>query len=275
KPSFRTATSTKNAQVEIERAARGLPPAIQPLRKAFGEVWDRAMARIDRDAESQQRLIDELKAKPRAVTDEENAMLLHRQVDLQNEYGKATRDMAQAYEDGRTEDVAAEKLRTAELQDKLFDLYTIEKQVGTETGRGLAARRMMANEDFSLAKMELETRAANGGKPLTPEQSAEVKGLHEKIAGTQKAYDEYVAKADARIAALEVDNALAKARAEAKKEPTISPKILEVAEKIVAGLDKRADAARARIKERGFRFSAGVDPTVLLDVAEIGAAHIG
>src|SRR6185369_2248350 len=208
KPSFRTATSTKNAQVEIERAARGLPPAIQPLRKAFGEVWDRAMARIDRDAESQQRLIDELKAKPRAVTDEENAMLLHRQVDLQNEYGKATRDMAQAYEDGRTEDVAAEKLRTAELQDKLFDLYTIEKQVGTETGRGLAARRMMANEDFSLAKMELETRAANGGKPLTDAERAQVVELNQKIAATQKAFDDYVTATEDRLRQARTDQAL-------------------------------------------------------------------
>ena len=63
--------------------------------------------------------------------------------------------------------VEQEKLRVAHLSDQLLDIYNIGKKVGTETGRGLNARKMMAYEDFTLANMELEKRAANGGRPLT------------------------------------------------------------------------------------------------------------
>ena len=146
------------------------------------------MALVDHDQTVQDRLIAELEAKPRALTDIEDALLLHRQIDLQNEYGKATRDQAQAFDDGRMDDVQREKLRTAELSDKLLDLYNIGKRAGTETGRGLNARKMMANEDFTLAEMEVSKRAANGGEKLTDSQRAEIQALHDQIAKTQKAY---------------------------------------------------------------------------------------
>jgi len=57
-------------------------------------------------------------------------------------------------------------------------------------------------------------------------------------------------------------------------KPRYSDTIIKIAEKIVSSLDKRADAARARIRARAFTFGANIDPTVLLDVAEIGASHI-
>jgi hypothetical protein len=208
-PSSQTPTGIKNATVDRERAARGLPSAIEPARKGFGEVWDRAMARIDQDAPVpgekllQDRLIDELRAKPRALTDEEDALLLHRQIDLQNEYGKATRDLAQARDDGRAEDVQELGLRTAALSDRLLDLYNINKAAGTETGRGLNARKMMANEDFTLAAMELSARAAKGGRRLNEEESAEITRLHDKIAAMQKAYNDHVAATEKTIRELE------------------------------------------------------------------------
>lgn len=274
-----TPTSIKNAQVDVERAKRGLPAVIEPAKRSFGKVWDEAMARIDSDPGYPERLIDELRDKPRALTDLEDATLLHRQIHLQNEYGKATRDLAQAFDDSkefpnRLDDVANEKARVAQISDQLLDLYNIGKKVGTETGRGLNARKMMAFEDYTLAKMEMQKRVEKGGAPLTDAERSEVASLHKRIEETQKAYDDYVSKTDAKIAEMEVKAALDKIALEGK-ESTASPYIISVAEKIVAGLDKRADAARQRIKERGFRFSSGIDPTVLLDVAEIGASHIG
>ena len=140
-PTPQTPTGIKNATVEKERAARALPPALNRQRRGFGKVWDEAMAQIDHDPASQDNLIKELEDKPRALTDTEDALLLHRQIDLQNEYGKATRDLAQAYEDGRLDDVDREKQRVAGLSDKLLDLYNLNKRVGTESGRGLNARK--------------------------------------------------------------------------------------------------------------------------------------
>jgi hypothetical protein len=274
-PSSQTATSIRNAKVDQERATRGLPPAYQPLRRSFGEVWDRAMAMIDHDPKVQDDLIEELRDKPRALTDVEDAMLLHRQVDLQNDYGRATRELAQAYADGNNPLLEENKLRVARLSDQLLDIYNIGKSVGTETGRGLNARKMMANEDFTLAKMELDKRAANQGRPLTDAERSDIQGLHDKIAATQKAYDDYVASTKDKLAKAEIDRVLAEAKATEAGKPKFHPKIIEEAKRLVGKLDTRADAARARLKDRLGRTSAGLDPTLLKDLADIGASHLG
>lgn len=270
-----TPTGIKNRTVDLERAKRGLPAAVEPLKRSFGEVWEKAMAHIDRDPKWQDDLINELRDKPRALTDEEDAAILQRQVDLQNDYGKATRDLAQAHDDGN-EDLAQEnKLRVAQVSDQLHDIYNIGKRAGTETGRGLNARKMMAYEDFSLAQMELSKRAANDGRPLTDDERAHITELQSRIEQTQKAFDDYVATSKERISKAESDAAISKIKADAASSAhKINPVILDTARKIVANLDKRADAARLRIKERLARASSGVDPTLLLDLAEVGASHL-
>lgn len=269
-----TATGIKNRTVDLERAKRDLPPAMESGRQSFGEAWERAMGRMDKDSTYQERLISELGDKPRAVTDIEDAVLLHRQVDLQNEYGKATRDLAQAFDDGRMEDVAAEQVRVSGLSDQLHELYTINQAVGTETGRGLAARKMMAYEDFSLAKMEVERRAAKGGEQLTPEERAEVVTLQKKIETTQKAYDAYVAKTQQQISALEVKAALQAATQKAQAD--VPPKVLEIAKRIVNNLHREADAARARLRSQGVKFGSGPlhELPNIRDYAIIGADHL-
>lgn len=218
-----TPTGIKNATVDVERSKRGLPPAIEPARKSFGKVWDEAMARIDHDPEYPDRLIGELRDKPRALTDTEDAVLLQRQIDLQNEYGKATRDLAQAHDDGRVEDVELEKARVAALSDQLLDLYDVGKKVGTETGRGLNARKMMAYEDFSLANMEMQARASKGGRQLTDAERTEVTEANKKIISTQQAFDEYVAKTDKALAERDMQNALDEMQADVKAAKVKSP----------------------------------------------------
>lgn len=276
----KTPTSIKNAKVDVERQQRGLPPAIEPAKRSFGKVWDEAMAKVDTDPAYPDRLINELRDKPRSLTDAEDATLLQRQIEIQNEYGKVTRDLAQAFDDSkqfpnRLEDVAELQVRTAELSNKLLDLYNINKKVGTETGRGLNARKMMANEDFTLAKMEIERRAANGGRPLTDAERSEVTELNKKIESTQKAYDDYVSKNDARNAELEVKRALDEVERQAKKEPTYPPEVLSTAERIVRGFEKRADAATIRLKQKLAQLGSAPDPTIVIDLAEIGVAKLG
>ena len=81
-PSPQTATGIKNATVDAERTKRGLPPAMQPARRSFGEVWDQAMAILDRDPGflddqgDHKGLLSQLRDKPRALTDVEDALLL-------------------------------------------------------------------------------------------------------------------------------------------------------------------------------------------------------
>jgi hypothetical protein len=270
-----TPTGIKNATVDAERARRGLPPAMEAARRDWGSVWDEAMARVDMDPALQDRLIAELKAKPRALTDTEDALLLHRQIDLQNEYGRATRELAVAYEDSaafpnRLADVEALKVRTAELSDRLLELYNVNKAAGTETGRGLAARKMMANEDYTLAAMEMEKRAANGGAPLTDAERSAMAKLHERIVDLEAkavAREEQVAT---ERAGRMTDEAIADMKRELASKPSYDPRIVKIAEEIVTKLEHQADKSRAFLKGKFL----SPTPEDIYHLGVIGAAKI-
>ena len=270
-----TPTGIKNATVDLERAKRGLSAAVEPLRRSFGEVWDKAMAHIDRDPKWQDDLIEELRDKPRALTDEEDAAILQRQVDLQNDYGKATRDLAQAHDDGNADLAQESKLRVAQISDQLHDIYNIGKRAGTETGRGLNARKMMAYEDFSLAQMELSKRAANDGRPVTDAERIHLMDVEKQFNETQKAFDDYVAANKDRVSKAESDAAITKIKAEAAQKSPFHPKVIEAAKKIVADWDKAADVSRAKLKDIFARTAAGVDPTIIYHVARVGRSYLG
>jgi hypothetical protein len=55
----------------------------------------------------------------------------------------------------------------------------------------------------------------------------------------------------------------------------LSKEVLSLAERIVTGLETQAVAARARLKEKFASLGAGVDPTILVDLSIVGAAHLG
>jgi hypothetical protein len=260
--SNRTPTSTKNAVVDAERVQMGLPPVMKELARDFGTVKEQVDALIDINPDYQDQLIKSLQERPRATTDAENYALLQRQADLRNEYAKAARSWAQAYDDKRMEAAASENLRMNYFSDKIKEVYDVGQRAGTETGRGLNARKMMMKEDFSLASMELRKRAVNGGKPLTAEQRIDLTKQQKQIELLQRQVEELQAKA--------------KPLADIQKpgRSKASSTIIVTAQRFVSTLDRRAAAARKRLLERGTRFSAGLDPTVLLDLADIGAAHI-
>lgn len=267
-----TPTSNKNATVDAERAARGLPPMMAALKHGWGQAWNEAMAHIDLDPGWQDRLIVELTAKPRAITDVENAALLHRRADLRNELEKSMRDGAQAYEDGRTEAVADAEMRTLDWSNKLSELENVTKQAGTELGRGLAARKMMMNEDFSLASLELQKRAANGFRELTTEEHAQLVEIQKKLQDTEKAYEEYVAKSDARLAEAQAARKIAELKA--ASFPRFDKRILDYAETVVSKMEKAAEPAAARIRERLMRMGTSPDPTLIYDAAIVGSAKL-
>src|SRR4029077_9259631 len=204
-------------------------------------AWTQAMAKIDSDPDWQDRLIEELRGKARPVTDMENAGLLHRRVDLTNELEKSMREAAQAYDDGRMDAVEESKLAIARWSDKLSELEDATKKGGTETGRALAARKMMANEDFSLARMVMEKRAANDGKPLTAEQTAEITRLHQQIAEMQKRLDDYQFGKDERASKTAMEEMLNKLLKEKDKKPKTQVDIAADRKTALEDLRRRVD----------------------------------
>ncbi len=191
-------TSIKNAVTDIRRKELGLDEADAHMKKSFGTTWDEAKAKIEGGFNTQD-LVDELKRKPRAVNDVESALLLHHQNTKEIELSNTNEVLAKAAESGDEAGIIEAKVRRARLKDELQELYNVDKSVGKETARGLSARQMMADRKYNLVNMENEVRAANDGKPLTPDQEAQVEKLHEKIKQTQGAFDEYVKQAEEQI----------------------------------------------------------------------------
>ena len=191
-------TSVKNEITNIRRKELGLAEAEANIKKSFGATWDEAKAKIDEGFDTQD-LVDELKRKPRAVSDVESALLLYHQNTKEIELSNANESIAKAAESGDNAALSEARVRRLRLKDELQDLYNVDKAAGKETARGLSARQMMVDRKYSLVNMENEVRAANDGKPLTPAQEADVEKLHEKIKQTQGAFDEYVKQAESQI----------------------------------------------------------------------------
>lgn len=269
-------TSIKNAVVDQERASRGLPRAIEPARRSFGSVWDEAMALIDRDSTVQERLVDELAANPRNVEDWEDALLLHRQIELQNAHDRAVAEFLAARDAGDQFAAESAKARGEDISNRLLKVYDVGKAAGTAAGRALNARKMMANEDFSLAKMVAQKRVDNDGEQLTPEQHKEVVELHQKIADLQRqiaANDAAKAERESNQAAADAMKAMVEqVEKEAKAAPAPEKKV-SVSKKVVAAIEKKAAEARERIRARAGSVNIGLNPAELLDYSIIAAEY--
>lgn len=256
-------TGIRNAIVDQERAARGLPEAMKVAAREFPDVWDEATKRLDEHPEAGEQLVQELIDKPRALSDTENAILLHRQIAVQNEFDKISERIVNGGEEYTPEQMSEDKVRLAKLSDDLLDIYNAGKTAGTEQGRGLNARKLLAAEDYSLAKMVTNRRAVNDGRPLTPEQMSEVEALHKKITDTQKAFDDYRSRMSELLM---------------KEEPTAQrePRRQKAPGSISRFISDRAEEARARIMERmkSGRVLSGIDPADLADHVIVGADYI-
>lgn len=246
-------TSLKNSVVDQERAARGQPPAMKEAAKDLGTTWTEAMRRIDEDQNVADTLIEDLKNKRRAITDVETAILLHRKIDLENQFDRATRNVNENI--GTPDSLAADRATQQRVLDELLDLETVGREAGTETGRGLNARKLMAAEDFTLSKMLTKRRVARGGAKLTPEEIAEVEKQHREIEEAQRALDEHEAQQelDAAITTPE------EARQEITKLETES-KEGSVLEQRKKRIQKRIDELREKIKKGDFAKRERVKP---------------
>lgn len=257
-------TSLRNEIVDKERVARGLSPVMKEASRDFGEAWNQATEKIDKNPHVQDDLIHELASKPRAVTDVENAILLHRKVDLQNQFERAAKEL--------TDDPTNLEARAtvARLSDDLQQIDSISTKVGTETGRGLNARKMMLNDDFTLASLETKKRAALGGRELTEVERTNLQDVANDYKARNEALETHLAEREHRIAEMQTKIDLQAEKLEAKESSPIS----DAADRLVAKAEKRATAARERLAKRGNVFSAGIPLDAYKDLTDIGVYHI-
>lgn len=268
-----TYVSNMFAAIDRDRVSMGKPPMEAGKVRTWDEDNQTALAKMNRQPDWIPGLIKEVLDNPRSLQSWENAGLVWHRQKLVSEYNNSLKRIAQAFDDGREADLTEAKVSAANFEDQLEELDRAVGRGGTgsEAGRSLQAQKMAAGEDFSLIEMRLQRRAAKGGAPLTPKEDAEVEKIQAEYQKRIADLQAHVAAQDQRMADMVSRQAFEELQ---KKQPKASDYVIKVAERWVKTLDTRADAARERIKARMGRFSAGVDPTVLVDLAEIGASHI-
>ena len=228
------------AVVDAARAERGLPPIEPTASQDFGTAWEKSGRVLADNPDAGRDLVSSLNAKPRALNDEENALLLRRQVEAQSAFDKAN----DAVNTAAPETLEAAKAQLDKATNALYDVHTAARAAGAETGRGLNARKMLTNEQYELSSMLSRKRAANDGQPLNDAQAQEVRQAHAKI---QELSDKVTAH-EAEIAGLRE-----KMRQNPVADTRRAARAARPAKKSLSSfLDERAAAARARIlAERG------------------------
>lgn len=234
-------TSTKNAVVDAERKARGEPELMSEAKQSLGDTWEAAMRKLDIDPNEGQKLVGEIRSKPRAINAVEEALLLHHKVDVMNELAKST-ELAMDEKADAGERLTA-RVRSSELMDELNDIDEATRKAGTEWGRTGRFRQMLAAEDYSLVRMIQKSEMAKGRK-LTEEEVAKVKKMSDRITELEKQLADHEKNREAdreKIRNEELDKFIA-------EKQGISTPVLKVARRIVEKWKTEADEARANLK---------------------------
>jgi hypothetical protein len=252
KPSL---TALANEVADRERIKNGLPPLLRAARQANPETWDRAMSMLDRDPDAGRKLVEELSAKVRSTTVEENALLLHRKVTLSNELERAMKEYLDARHPKNRAGFSAEQFDAMEkrFDDTLKQIDELDKVVratGTEWGRAGQFRRQLAAEDYSLHGM-LQKAAAAKGRPLTFEEQQQIADLHGKIKDLEKqlldSEERFRAEAGKAVETVE--------RGRQAEAVATSPTL-----KDMLGLRAQTERARGQFRQQLLRDTAARDP---------------
>lgn len=149
-------------------------------------------------------------------------------------------------------------------QQKMLDFYTRTKAMATEAHKIFVAHQGATDVDTGdLASMARAQQEATG-RGFSKQQAAEGERVTAKVRGE---------RTGAQKAQEAVHDAIDKTIEQAA-QAQYSPKVLEMAERFASYMDKRAEAALGRIREKLRNVGAGVDPTIVADLADYGAAKI-
>ncbi len=176
-------TALANEKIKQERIEGGLAEIEKQIPQSDKEIWNRARETARASPEAGYLLAKEViesKGK-RALNSEESMLILHSRIAIRNQLD-ATIKKAFGGEAAGMSDMAYARLQreVADLWDRRDVLDNAARTTGSETGRVLRLRRVLANYDYSLSEMLFGAQKAKGEK-LTKEESTKITELQKKI----------------------------------------------------------------------------------------------
>lgn len=274
-PDQRT-TGLKKATVKDERLARGLEDLPPRERQAIEPRVQRAEDATDADPSIAPKLVARILEGDHVISEDDAAVLLVERNRLLNE-----RTTVQATFDNPESSVADKAVAQEhlnEIEKKNEELDRAQRAAGSSTGGTLRMYREMIKDDFSLDQLLFKKRKSEG-RALTQDEISTIEAQTEKIKEQQKEVDrlhdiERQATEAADIARVHAST-IKDLQNDIAGRPKFGKEVFEIAHKIVNKWKAEADTARLDLRSRLGRTSAGVDPTILIDVAKIIRAKIG
>jgi hypothetical protein len=236
--------SNESVNEQLAKMGREAPTKAEKL--THEAAMETARAAMEKDPLAGQKLVDDLERKPRPATPEEDALLARELNRLRLEHKSAQESVMEATNQGDTADLHAAQVREQATADAFDRTAQVIDKVGTEQGRALAFRRIMLNEDYSLAGLKRKMKVANQGKELTAAQTAKIEKIAADYAELDKKFTDYRAEAERKQLYQQTENELLKTLQKTREESVRKA----VPSKASRYISDRAAEARARIRER-------------------------
>lgn len=234
-------TGTKQATVEAERKASGLPALEPGTSTSERQTFEEASRQNQDDPQLANRLVAELTNKTRSTTPVERAVLAIHRIALKNRFDALADNLSRAYEAKDDAAIEENRVKLANAADDLNAVDAVLKKTGSQSGKDLRAIQTMYKQDYSLQSLLRKKQAANPDRPLTDEQKEEVLKQAKEIKDAQDKIDAN-SKLSENPENKEVAEKLVKDLQEAsKKEP---PK------KSTPSEDRRLKAFKTRAQKR-------------------------
>ena len=181
--------SVKNLSMGEVREDLGLGKVPSEQRKKQQTSVDNAIEK--RIPENALRIATEVQQNPRQMTDEEEAGMLVRSVQLRDEYKGLKKQLASADEADRS--MISANMDRIEAEFDIISRAT--KTAGTEIARALAFRRSYIDEEYDILSVKTRARAKKG-RALTEKEVAKFEELTTKLDDANKKIAELQEKAD-------------------------------------------------------------------------------
>ena len=184
-------TGIKNRVTLEEREKKGQSEVEVEIRRNFGKTFDEGKRLVDSGERHPDVLAEEIAAKPRPLSAEESVILIYGRMKLQNEHGRIMDMIEEAIEDGDLASEMENRQRLAKIEDDINTNDEAARRSGYEQGLGLAARRMMIMDDYSLARNLQRARVANNGELLTDEIRQKITDLTNQLKDANLSLQKY------------------------------------------------------------------------------------
>ena len=196
------ATSTTNEAVMKALRAIGAPDVERGPKVSDAEVWSRAKAELALNPRAADELVTTINSEKdpasRVLSTHQQALLLYKHIQLQVEIEPINAEWVEAMsvKEG-TPLTAAMRERNQilsgkreDLQRRLFEFAKANTAIGSEAGRALRFRRVMADYSFSSSSVQAQMME-NLGRPLTEDEIKDSIRLTGQLDGLNRQLEEH------------------------------------------------------------------------------------